>query len=268
MNQGAHHPGDAQLAALLDGSLQESVAQSTRQHLEVCGPCRQRLESFRGVIQEIETLPPADDGLVSDTLRRVQQTPHATHRAWYLVPAATVAAAAALLFLVWPSGAEDPELVARGAHATPLASVRFEAYQVDRATVRSRRLLGGERLAAAQLSLAVSINHLPDGDRFIAVYARDAGGRITWLLPTWTAAAARADCLALSAGAGAIPATSAVTPEGVATGRLEVSLLVFDVPCAIPDLDARLEHGLVPAVGGVSGLRQVDTVVVEIVSEP
>lgn len=259
------HPDDEQLAALLDGSLLESDAGAVRQHLERCGPCQSRTESFKRVVRDLKVRPPADHALVNDTLQRIQR-PRGASFTRFLVPALTLPVAAALLLVVW-SG-DPPEMVPRGPEISTLASVHLELFQLDRATAQPRKLSGGEHLMADQVSLAVALDHLPGGVRHVAVYARDAGGRVTWLLPIWTETVSRPGCLAIPATAGALPASKAVTLEEVRAGRLEIALLVFDAPCSVPDLDARLERGLKPEVGKVEGLLQFSSLQMEIEVAP
>ena len=258
MTDASRHPQDEQLAALLDGSLRESDAAAHRRHLEMCGPCQQRLSALQTVVRQLKTLPPADHALINQTTQRALREPAPAWSAPLRTTLTALPFAAILVWLVWPTSQAPSEPVARGAQDDALQTVSMRLFHVEPPGSNWRPLATGSRVETAVLALAVAIDFLPaHKPRYVAVYARDGAGRVTWLAPSWTTRETAPGCLQLPAGTGSPPARQAVTLDAVATGQLEVALLVFSQPCQIAQLDDRLERGWMPLAGD-AGLHQVE----------
>jgi hypothetical protein len=247
------HPDDVQLAALLDGECAQNEAAAFREHLLACQDCTSRVEHLRRLTRQLREAPARDVDLVKRITQALDQPPRSTRLLTRWALASSLAAAtAAVLFMAWPraphdnpSPDSDAEWHTRGGEQFP-RSVHFKIYQNGD---RTRGIGSGDIIRARTLALAVQIDHLPSRHpRYVALYAREATGKVTWLFPAWTAAEQPPSCSLLSNEAGVLTPSSGVAFDP-APGPIEVGLLVSKTACLVSDLDSRLENGWNPEPG-------------------
>lgn len=255
MTDRAPHPSAPELVALLDEALPEGEARALRSHFERCDACRARADELEGLVHRLARAPALSSARVSAivdaaTATKAQPRPRP---ALLLAPLGAAVAAALLVFLALP--ADRPALQARGDDERAPPEVHLLLHAVlSPDGQQSARLADGD-VIQGDLALSPSLQALPgEKGRYAAVFARDANGRVTWLLPSWLSPDDAPRCLVVPDGPAVLGPGPAVLLEDLPEGALEVAVLVFDGPCALPAIDAALESGARPSAGAIDGL--------------
>jgi hypothetical protein len=239
------HLDDVTLARFVDGALRVDEAPAVEAHLALCVPCGTALEALQGVRASLAEAPSPRIDMAARVWRRVDdaQAKAKARRAPWGVPAfaAGAACAALVVFVV----ARPDEFGARGSSTTSPVLRLFLQDGAKLAPVVAGQTLGVERvrLAAGVAALPSSLPPSSESEpgRSVAVYARDARGRVTWLRPTWADGASPA-CEPV--GEGPVFLLPAVGVDvDAARGKLEVGLVLVRGTCNVAVLDERLERG-------------------------
>ncbi|MEW5853570.1 MAG: zf-HC2 domain-containing protein [Myxococcota bacterium] len=234
----ASHLTDEKTAQLLDRALPELEAQQARAHVAQCPDCQERVHAVEALMLQLRAEPASDEQLVRGVMARISDENSASSRRgmWSALAAGVSVATVALVMVRSP--ADDVGMTARGGPVA-VAPVHLKAFQARGAGME--RLAEGDR-TGLPLKLSVTLDVLPaQGATHAAVYARDAAGRVTWLLPSWTDAATSPGCVALPAGGGAVTSSHAVELPDPPTGTVEIVAVAATEACSIPALDERLE---------------------------
>lgn len=225
---------DLDLAAFLDGTLDEARRREVEKAIDDTPAVRDELERLRAAQARLRELPPARPDLAARVLDDVERPPRPLWRRWSVTAPTAAAAAAVLVALVRPSPFSP-----RGGATTGAANVAV----VVRGGHPQHPLTRREQLSPPP-RLSVDVNALPaDAPRAIAVWATDSAGAVTWLRPTWTDPLHPPPCERLSAQASSSPATTGVEFNAPA-GPLRISFVVrAPDACDLPGLDDKLETG-------------------------
>lgn len=246
------HLDDPTLEHLACGSLVEDDANAARRHLEDCAACARRAERLQTLSTSFAGLKaPSHPGRAAAVARRALTPSPSTSRPWAPLLASTLAAAVAVVAFLprAPDGADvditQQTFVARG--ASDHADVSFDILSAPRsdddgpAVVRPGTPLPPKRPLSLSARLLVSP---ADEDRFVAVFAQDSRGRVTWLLPSWTQGPAPA-CVPLPRQASVLTPDEGVTFDA-SPGAIRFGLLRSPMPCTIAAFDDALERRLPP----------------------
>jgi hypothetical protein len=225
------HKNDGELAALVDDN---RVADDVTS----CPTCSARVLSLRAVVADLHTTP-QHAPLAARVQERLRARSMST--SWLAVPAFALVACVALVVVV-PRGAADAPMARGAGDAVPVVLHVSDA-------LHDVALHAGDAVDAP-VSLRVSLALLPSSStvpRALAVVALDAHGRVTWLRPSYTDPSSPPSCLAVPAGAVALPAQQAVTLDDTPAGPLTVHAFLLDESaCDVRALDDLLEHGQLP----------------------
>lgn len=221
------HPSDDVLASSLDGPLP-----GVETHLASCTQCTARVATLRTTAASLRSPLDGPDDVTPAVMARIR--PGAPFRGppWLVGAVAALPAVAVLAWMVRMPHVEAPQARGMPVGATAWMTLSTGSARLDENAVHQ---------AGHTLPLQVQLAALPSDDaRFIAIYARDATGRITWLLPEWTDAAASPRCVELPRKA-STTSSQVIALDGLPAGALDVVLVQSARPCAIPALDQALE---------------------------
>lgn len=257
------HPSDDELAGLVDESLPEGDARALRGHLEGCAGCRARVADLDELVSRLSRAPAAAPARVSAIVRAA--TSRATTKRPSRLPlaamGAALAAAAIAIFVALVPGRSmgDGAFQARGGDDRAPPEVHLLLHAVlSPDGQQSARLADGD-VIEGPLALSATLQALPGGrGRYAAVLARDAEGRVTWLLPSWLSESDAPRCLRVPDEPAVVGPAPAVLLEDLPPGALEVAVLALDRPCSLPVLDDAFEGGASLRPGAVDGLVLVE----------
>jgi hypothetical protein len=169
----SEHLTQEELALMLDGEL----SGQRRAHAMGCVPCGQKFGALRTLLDAARELPPPAPDWAVGVVERAQARPRSVR--WFPLAGALVSTALVVWLVRVKPGPQDP--VPRGPeHAQKRITVRAEMLEPTRLALTENGVL-----PARGARVATTVHALPGPALHVAVYLRDASGRVTWLLPPW-----------------------------------------------------------------------------------
>lgn len=238
-------PTETELLAFADADLSPERLQRVERHLELCSHCAGQVLALSRLIEDVAApLAPAELDVgehVAAVMKRLDAPVGAARPArglvWGTVAVATLAAAAALLFVRGHAPDEERgQLAARGGLSEPALS-RDVGVQLYTQTPDLRALSAGSRVEA-QSSLTAGLRNTGRTPVFVLLFAVDARSTVHWIAPEFTVAGSNPRAFSLAPQAEERLLPTAAVFDDLAPGPLRVIALLSTEPSYVADVEA------------------------------
>ncbi|MFZ5890863.1 MAG: anti-sigma factor family protein [Myxococcota bacterium] len=227
-----HCPIEAELVSFVDADLSPEQLERIERHLGICSACRDAAAGLKQLISDVAApLPqPTFDVAqhVASVMQRLDSPPRVESRATWLAWAGSLAAAAAVVLLLFARGpsTETPRghFEARGsASASPLSrDVGIELY------TQQQKLIPLVEKASVQQNTAFTAGLRNVGTRpaYLLLFAVDARSEVHWIAPEFTDPNSDPEATRITPSASEQLLSRAVVFDDLAPGPLRVMVLL------------------------------------------
>lgn len=222
--------------ALIEKQFDEGVIaplsmQALRAHLRGCEACKAVYDAHAQVEQALDGGANQAARFVARGRPRVESV-RRPERRFVWVAAATVAAAAALVFFIMRPDIEP--LIARGGPGDVEPTIQIFRQATTEKPQRARAAIrAGDGLLFAYT------NPKRSAARYLAIVGRDASGQIRWYHPQWLDATTQPKTIAIKPGVADAELPDAVR-HPLPTGPIEICGVFAAKPRPVPQMDAEL----------------------------